>query len=74
MTRWRSSAGRLQGGVLALIFVCVSACGTARGAQQPPPSFADLVKKVSPGVVNIIANKWQYHLHDHAPGAACVVI
>jgi serine protease Do len=57
MTRWSSSTGRLQGGVLVLAFVFVSACGIARGAQQPPPSFADLVKKVSPGVVNIIANK-----------------
>ncbi len=57
MTRWRSSAGRLQGVVLALIFVCVSACGTARGAQNQPESFAGLVKKASPGVVNIIANK-----------------
>jgi serine protease Do len=51
------SLGRVHAAVLALSLVFVSACGTARGASAPPPSFAALVKKAAPGVVNIIADK-----------------
>ena len=57
MTRRVPSFRRLNGALLALTLALASTVGIARGATNPPPSFAALVKKAAPGVVNIIANK-----------------